>query len=39
VREQAEKELGRSIIFSDNFLLDSDNHDDTLKLPFEENNE
>ncbi len=38
-REQAEKELGRSIISSDNFLLDSDNHDDTLKLPFEENDE
>lgn len=38
-REQAEKELGRSIIFSDNFLLDSDKYDDTLKLPFEENDE
>ena len=35
-REQAEKELGRSIISSDNFLLDSDKQDDTLKLPFEE---
>lgn len=38
-REQAEKELGRSIISSDNFLLDSDKYDDTLKLPFEENDE
>lgn len=38
-REQAEKELGRSIISSDNFLLDSDKQDDTLKLPFEENDE
>lgn len=38
-REQAEKELGRSIISPDNFLLDSDKEDDTLKLPFEENGE
>lgn len=38
-REQAEKELGRSIISSDNFLLDSDKYDDTLKLSFEENDE
>ncbi len=38
-REQAEKELGRGIISSDNFLLDSDKQDDTLKLPFEENGE
>ena len=38
-REQAEKELGRGIISSDNFLLDSDKQDDTLKLPFEENDE
>ena len=38
-RDQAEKELGRSIISPDNFLLDSDKEDDTLKLPFEENDE
>lgn len=38
-REQAEKELGRSIISPDNFLLDSDKQDDTLQLPFEENDE
>lgn len=38
-RDQAEKELGKSIISPDNFLLDSDKEDDTLKLPFEENDE
>lgn len=33
-REQVEKELGRSIISSENFLSDSDEKDDTLQLPF-----
>ena len=34
-REQAEKELGRSIISPENFLLDSDKKGDTPQLPFE----
>lgn len=38
-REQAEKELGRSVISPDNFLSDSEKEDDTLQLPFEENDE
>lgn len=38
-REQAEKELGRSVISPDNFLSDSEKEDDTLRLPFEENDE
>lgn len=35
-REQAEKELGRSIITPENFLLDSQ-QDETPQLPFEDN--
>jgi DNA-damage-inducible protein D len=38
-REQAEKELGRSVVSPENFLSDSDKQDDTLELPFFENNE
>lgn len=38
-REQAEKELGRSVVSPDNFLLDSDKQNDTLELPFLENDE
>ena len=38
-REQAEKELGRSIISPDNFLLDSDKQSDIPQLPFEQNDE
>ena len=38
-REQAEKELGRSIISPDNFILDSEKENDALQLPFEENDE
>lgn len=38
-REQTEKELGRSVISPDNFLSDSEKEDDTLRLPFEENDE
>lgn len=38
-REQAEKELGRSVISPDNFLSDSEKEDDTLRLPFEESDE
>lgn len=38
-REQAEKELGRSVVSPENFLLDSDKHNDTLELPFLENDE
>ena len=37
--EQAEKELGGSIVSPENFLSDSDKQDDTLELPFFENNE
>ena len=33
-REQAEKELGRSVVSPENFLLDSDKQNDTLELPF-----
>ena len=36
-REQAEKELGRSVVSPENFLLDSDKQNDTLELPFLEN--
>lgn len=36
-REQAEKELGRSIVSPENFLLDSDNQNNTLSIPFSEN--
>lgn len=38
-REQAEKELGRSVVSAENFLLDSDKQNDTLELPFLENDE
>ncbi len=38
-REQAEKELGGSIVSPENFLSDSDKQDDALELPFFENNE
>lgn len=38
-REQAEKELGRSFVSPENFLLDSDKQNDTLELPFLENDE
>ena len=38
-REQAEKELGRSVVSPENFLLDSDKQNDTLELPFLENYE
>lgn len=38
-REQAEKELGRSIVSPENFLLDSDNQNNILSLPFSENDE
>lgn len=38
-REQAEKELGRSVVSPENFLLDSDKQNDTLELPFPENDE
>lgn len=38
-REQAEKELGRSVVSPENFLLDSDKQNDTLGLPFLENDE
>lgn len=38
-REQAEKELGRSVVSPENFLLDSDKQNDTLELPFLENDE
>ncbi|MBO5182206.1 MAG: phage antirepressor protein [Paraprevotella sp.] len=38
-REQTEKELGRSIISPENYLLDSDKQNDTLTLPFSENDE
>ena len=38
-REQAEKELGGSIVSPEKFLSDSDKQDDTLELPFFENNE
>lgn len=38
-REQAEKELGRSVVSPENFLSDSDKQDDTLELPFFENDE
>ena len=38
-REQAEKELGGSVVSPENFLSDSDKQDDTLELPFFENNE
>lgn len=38
-REQAEKELGRSIVSPENFLLDSDNQNNILSLPFSENEE
>ena len=38
-REQAEKELGRSVVSPENFLLDSDRQNDTLELPFLENDE
>lgn len=38
-REQTEKELGRSIISSENFLLDTDKKDDGRELSFEENDE
>ena len=38
-REQAEKELGRSVVYPENFLLDSDKQNDTLELPFLENDE
>lgn len=37
--EQAEKELGRSVVSPENFLLDSDKQNDTLELPFLENDE
>ena len=39
VVRQAEKELGGSIVSPENFLSDSDKQDDTLELPFFENNE
>ena len=38
-REQAEKELGRSVVSPENFLSDSDKQNDTLELPFLENDE
>ena len=38
-REQAEKELGRGVVSPENFLLDSDKQNDTLELPFLENDE
>ena len=38
-REQAEKELGRSVVSPENFLLDSDKQNDTLELPFLGNDE
>lgn len=38
-RGQAEKELGRSVVSPENFLLDSDKLNDTLELPFLENDE
>lgn len=38
-REQAGKELGRSVVSPENFLLDSDKQNDTLELPFLENDE
>ena len=38
-REQAEKELGRSVVSPENFLLDSDKQNDTLELPFLKNDE
>lgn len=38
-REQDEKELGRSVVSPENFLLDSDKQNDTLELPFLENDE
>ena len=38
-REQAEKELGRSVVSPENFLLDSDKQNDTVELPFLENDE
>ena len=38
-REQAEKELGGSVVSPENFLSDSDKQDDTLELPFFENDE
>lgn len=38
-REQAEKELGRSVVSPENFLLDFDKQNDTLELPFLENDE
>lgn len=38
-REQAEKELGRSVVSPENFLLDSDKQNDTLEFPFLENDE
>ena len=38
-REQAEKELGRSVVSPENFLLDSDKQNDTLELPFLEHDE
>ena len=38
-REQAEKELGRSVVSPENFLLDSDKQNDTLELPFLVNDE
>ena len=38
-REQAEKELGRSVVSPENFLLDSDKQNYTLELPFLENDE
>lgn len=38
-RERAEKELGRSVVSPENFLLDSDKQNDTLKFPFSENDE
>lgn len=38
-REQVEKELGRSVVSPENFLLDSDKQNDTLELPFLENDE
>ena len=38
-REQAERELGRSIVSPENFLLDSDKQNNTLSLPFSESDE
>lgn len=38
-REQAERELGRSVISPDNFLPDSDGQDKILELPFADNDE